>query len=199
MSHQLENIIESIAKLPGLGRRSARRIVLHLISNRQQALVPLIKQLAVMQDQMSNCEVCGNVDITSPCAICSASNRDNTLLCIVETIADLWAIERSGNFRGKYHVLGGVLSAIDGIGPNQLSINQLLTRLQDDNWHEVIIATNPTIDGRTTAHYLTDLLKSFSIKLSCLGYGIPIGGELDYLDDSTLEVAFTTRRQLQGV
>ncbi|MEO0348337.1 MAG: recombination mediator RecR [Pseudomonadota bacterium] len=189
-------MVDSISRLPGLGRRSARRIVLHLISRKEQTLEPLLSQLSILRNSMVVCEVCGNIDLEKICSICADQNREQQTLCVVENISDLWAIERSGNYRGRYHVLGGVLSAIDGIGPERLNIASLVKRVESQSFNEVIIATNPTIDGRTTSHYLSDLLKSYSIKISRLGYGVPIGGELDYLDESTLQVALATRTNI---
>jgi recombination protein RecR len=189
----LEQLIALFAKLPGLGPRSARRMVLHLIRNKEKTLAPLVAALMQTSESVRTCGVCGNLDVVDPCAICSDAKRDPTQICVVEEIADLWAIERSRIFRGRYHVLGGTLSALDGRGPEQLHIDGLVTRAQAGDVLEVILATNATVEGQTTAHYISDRLAGCNVKLSRLAHGIPIGGELDYLDDGTLGTALKAR------
>ena len=189
---ELDTLIQLLAKLPGLGPRSARRAALHLIKRRESLLEPLAAALAKAADAIRPCPICGNLDTTAPCAICRDPERDGRVICVVEDLADLWAIERSGAFRGRYHVLGGTLSALDGIGPEDLNIPRLLGRLKPGR--EVILALNATVDGQTTAHYLADRLAASGVKISRLAQGVPIGGELDYLDDGTLTAALKARR-----
>lgn len=189
----IEQLIQQFAKLPGLGSRSARRVVLHIIRNKEKLVFPLIQSLQSMVDSIRTCSTCGNIDTSSPCSICSDSKRDPATICVVEDIADLWAIERSHTFRGRYHVLGGTLSALDGRGPDELNLSALAARVREEGITEVIIATNATVDGQTTAHYITDLLSGHSVTISRLAQGIPFGGELDYLDDGTLNAAFKSR------
>ncbi len=193
MHSPLEHLISLIGKMPGLGPRSARRIVLQLIRKRESLLQPLIRELQIVADTIQTCSICGNLDTTSPCAICNEPKRDNAMLCVVEDLADLWAIERSSLYRGKYHVLGGVLSAMDGIGPDQLKIGHLIERASAPEVTEVILATNATVDGQTTAHYITERLKDAGVKITRLAQGIPVGGELDYLDEGTLGAALRAR------
>jgi len=189
----LENLIALFSKLPGLGPRSARRAVLHLIRHREKLLAPLVAALIEVNHSIRTCTTCGNFDTTDPCAICADTRRDGTQLCVVEEIADLWAIERSRMFRGLYHVLGGTLSALDGRGPDQLNIDSLITRARAPEVREVILATNATVEGQTTAHYISDHLAHCDVHISRLAHGIPMGGELDYLDDGTLGTAFKAR------
>ncbi|MEI6729864.1 MAG: recombination mediator RecR [Pseudomonadota bacterium] len=193
MTASLDNLITVFSKLPGLGSRSARRVVLHLIRNREKLLTPLIDNLAQVNQTIRTCDVCGNFDVISPCNICSDLRRDDSQICVVEEIADLWAIERSQMFRGRYHVLGGVLSALDGKGPDQLNIDSLIARAASSRIAEVILATNATVEGQTTAHYISDRLLGCNVKISRLAHGIPMGGELDYLDEGTLGAAFKAR------
>ncbi len=192
----LENLIKLMSKLPGLGPRSARRAALHMIKHKDTLLKPLGEALLNTYDEIKMCEICGNVDTISPCNICNDSKRDQNILCVVEQVGDLWALERSKNFRGQYHVLGGTLSAIDAIGPEELGITKLILRVQKNNIQEVIIATNATVEGQTTAHYIYDQLKPLGVKTSRIAYGIPIGGELDYLDDGTLTAALKSRQSI---
>lgn len=190
----IDTLIQQFAKLPGIGPRSARRIVLQLIRKKEQLMEPLI---AVLQDSLSSivtCKTCGNIDTMDPCTICNDTARDSSIICVVEDLADLWAIERSRLFKGRYHVLGGTLSAIDGRGPAALNIDALVTRAAYDEVNEVILATNATVEGQTTAHYLTERLSTCNVTLSRLAQGIPIGGELDYLDDGTLGAALKARQ-----
>jgi len=190
---EIERLIQLLAKLPGLGPRSARRAALALLKKRDTLLEPLADSLREAADAILTCEVCGNLDTQSPCAICSDNRRDPHLLCVVEDVADLWALERAGVFRGRYHVLGGALSALDGVTPERLNVAKLLERVKH-GVDEVILAMNATVEGQTTAHYLMDLLGD--MKVTRLAHGVPVGGELDYLDEGTLSAAFKARRAL---
>lgn len=191
----VENLSKIISKLPGMGPRIAKRIVLHLASNKDKTLLPLIANLQALNDKIHNCETCGNLDEGRVCGICLNSNRDESLICIIEEVADLWAIERAENYRGKYHVLGGNLSAISGKTIEDLNLESLYSRLKSGAVKEVIIATSATIDGQTTAHFLAESLKEFAVKITRLAHGIPIGSELDYLDEGTISIAFKTRSE----
>ena len=190
---EIERLIQLLSKLPGLGPRSARRAALALLKKRDTLLEPLADALREAADAILTCEVCGNLDTQSPCAICSDGRRDSHVLCVVEDVADLWALERAGVFRGRYHVLGGALSALDGITPERLNVTPLLARVKH-GVDEVILAMNATVEGQTTAHYLMDLLGD--VKVTRLAHGVPVGGELDYLDEGTLSAAFKARRAL---
>jgi recombination protein RecR len=189
----LQNLINVFAKLPGLGPRSARRVVLHLIRHRDKLLVPLVESLLQTSESIKTCTVCGNFDVVDPCLICADDRRDASQICVVEEIADLWAIERSRMFRGRYHVLGGTLSALDGRGPEQLNIDALIHRARAEEIREIILATNATVEGQTTAFYIGDRLVDCNVYISRLAHGIPMGGELDYLDDGTLGAALKAR------
>ncbi len=193
----IERLTQLLAKLPGLGPRSARRMVLHLLKRREGLLLPLVEALQSTAAQMCFCDICGNLDTVDPCRICTDPARDRTLICVVEDVADLWAIERSRAFRGLYHVLGGTLSALDGVGPDDLRIAQLAARVAQDEACEVILALNATVDGQTTAHYVTERLTSGEspVNISRLAHGLPVGGHLDYMDDGTLTAAIAARRQ----
>jgi recombination protein RecR len=191
----VENLSKIIAKLPGMGPRIAKRIILHLANNKDKTLLPLIANLQMLNDTIHNCEVCGNLDEGKICTICSNQNRDDSVICVVEEVADLWAVERAENYRGKYHVLGGNLSAISGKTVEDLNIESLYPRLKNGNVKEVIIATSATIDGQTTAHFLAEGLKEFDTKITRLAHGIPVGSELDYLDEGTISIAFKTRSE----
>jgi len=193
---EIERLIQLLARLPGLGPRSARRAVLHLLKKKDALLLPLAATLREVGETVHACSTCGNLDSRDPCAICTDPRRDEALLCVVESVADLWALERAGVFRGRYHVLGGTLSALDGIGPDDLNVDGLITRVQPGKVREVIIATNATVEGQTTAHYITDRLASQNVQISRLAHGVPVGGELDYLDDGTLGAALKARRPL---
>jgi recombination protein RecR len=193
---EIERLIQLMARLPGLGPRSARRAVLHLLKKKDALLVPLAATLREVGDSVHACSNCGNLDSRDPCGICTDSRRDETLLCVVESVADLWALERAGVFRGRYHVLGGTLSALDGVGPSDLNVDGLLARVQAGKIREVIIATNATVEGQTTAHYITDRVSPLNVQVSRLAHGVPVGGELDYLDDGTLGAALKARRLL---
>jgi recombination protein RecR len=190
---EIERLIQLLAKLPGLGPRSARRAALALLKKRDTLLEPLADSLREAADAILTCEVCGNLDTSSPCAICSDGRRDPHIICVVEDVADLWALERAGVFRGRYHVLGGALSALDGVTPERLNVAKLLERVKD-GVDEVILAMNATVEGQTTAHYLMDML--VNMKVTRLAHGVPVGGELDYLDEGTLSAAFKARRAL---
>jgi recombination protein RecR len=190
---EIERLIQLLAKLPGLGPRSARRAALALLKKRDTLLEPLVGSLREAADAILTCEICGNLDTKSPCAICSDPRRDPHILCVVEDVADLWALERAGVFRGQYHVLGGALSALDGVTPDRLNVAKLLERVKQ-GVDEVILAMNATVEGQTTAHYLMDLLGN--LKVTRLAHGVPVGGELDYLDEGTLSAAFKARRAL---
>jgi recombination protein RecR len=190
---EIERLIQLLSKLPGLGPRSARRAALALLKKRDALLEPLAEAMKGAAAAIRDCETCGNLDTISPCAICADSRRDPHILCVVEDVADLWALERAGVFRGCYHVLGGALSALDGVTPERLNIATLQGRLKD-GVEEVILAMNATVEGQTTAHYLMDTLSG--VKVTRLAHGVPVGGELDYLDEGTLSAAFKARRSL---
>ncbi|HWU25694.1 MAG TPA: recombination mediator RecR [Rhizomicrobium sp.] len=192
---EIEKLVQLLARLPGLGPRSARRVALQLLKKRETLLAPLASAMQDAARSIRDCETCGNLDTTSPCAICRDPRRDCHILCVVEDVADLWALERAGVFRGRYHVLGGALSALDGVTPEKLNIAPLLARL-DGSVDEVILAMNATVEGQTTAHYLMDVLGQKSVKVTRLAHGVPVGGELDYLDDGTLSAAFKARRTM---
>lgn len=191
---EIERLVQLLAKLPGLGPRSARRAVLQLLKRRESLLQPLATALADAGERVRACATCGNLDTQDPCNICSAHNRDPKLLCVIEDVADLWALERTSSYKGHYHVLGGTLSALDGVGPEDLNIPKLLERAQEREVTEVILAMSATVDGQTTAHYISDQLHEHGIKVSGLAHGVPVGGELDYLDDGTLSAALRDRR-----
>ena len=193
-SHEIETLSNALAKLPGLGPRSARRAVLHLLKKRETALMPLLRALEAVSQRLSTCEICGNVDTINPCGICADPRRDAKMLCVVEDVSDLWALERSRLFPGKFHVLGGRLSALDGVRPEDLSVDALLTRIAAGGIDEVVLAMNATLDGQTTAHYIAERIEKFPVRLTQLAHGLPVGGELDYLDDGTLAQALRARR-----
>ncbi|MGF1631549.1 MAG: recombination mediator RecR [Kiloniellaceae bacterium] len=193
----LERLIQLLARLPGLGPRSARRAVLHLMKKRETLMLPLAEAMARAAESVTHCSDCGNLDTRDPCGICRDPARDPKLLCVVEDVADLWALERSGAFKGRYHVLGGTLSAIDGRGPEQLNLGGLVARATTaagGSVEEVILALSATVDGQTTAHYISERLAGSGVKVSRLAHGVPVGGELDYLDDGTLTAALKARR-----
>ncbi|PIE15016.1 MAG: recombination protein RecR [Rhodobacterales bacterium] len=193
-THDIENLIALMAKLPGLGPRSARRAVLHMIKKRTLLMEPLADVLSNVAATARQCLNCGNVGTTDICDICSAEKRANGELCVVEDVADLWAMERSAMFKGRYHVLGGTLSALDAIGPEDLQIPKLRDRVEAENITEVILALNATVDGQTTAHYIADELADLDVTVTTLARGVPIGGELDYLDDGTISAALKARQ-----
>jgi len=191
---ELDRLIQLLSKLPGLGPRSARRAALQLIKRKDLLMRPLSTALAEVAEHVNPCSTCGNLDTSDPCHICDSSRRDNAALCVVEDVGDLWALERAGAYRGRYHVIGGTLSALDGVGPDDLNILSLIERASDSLVTEVIIATNATVDGQTTAHYIADRLKDCNVTVTRLAHGVPVGGELDYLDDGTLTAALKSRR-----
>ena len=192
---EIERLIQLLAKLPGLGPRSARRAALHLIKKKEQLLQPLTGAMADALEKVRLCEICGNVDTSSPCTLCSDPRRDKSIIVVVEEVADLWALERAAVINGTYHVLGGVLSPLDGIGPDELNIARLVERASDhaNAVTEIIIAVNATVEGQTTAHYITDQLQDIQVKITRLAHGVPVGGELDYLDEGTLVAAIKSR------
>ena len=192
---EIERLIQLLAKLPGLGPRSARRAALTLLKKRDILLDPLANAMRDAASAIKTCETCGNLDTTSPCGLCRDPSRDGHVLCVVEDVADLWALERAGVFRGRYHVLGGALSALDGVTPERLNVASLLKRV-GQGVDEVILAVNATVEGQTTAHYLMDTLAASGVKVTRLAHGVPVGGELDYLDEGTLSAAFKARRSL---
>jgi recombination protein RecR len=191
---EIERLIQLLSKLPGLGPRSARRAVLQLIQKKETLLSPLAQAMADAVKKACICSTCGNADTQDPCTICRDQTRDPSTICVVEDVGDLWALERAGAHKGRYHVLGGVLSALDGVGPDDLNIGALIERVSRDEVKEVILAMNATVDGQTTAHYITDRLEGLDISISRLAHGVPVGGELDYLDDGTLAAAMKSRR-----
>jgi recombination protein RecR len=191
----IESISKSISKLPGMGPRIAKRIVLHMASNKEKNLLPLIENLKLLNEKIHSCNVCGNLDEGDLCGICLNPNRDKSIICVIEEVADLWAIERAKNYRGSYHVLGGNLSAISGKSAEDLNISNLQERLKEGGINEVIIATSATIDGQTTAHFLAEIIKDYGVKTTRLAHGIPVGSELDYLDEGTISIAFKTRSE----
>ncbi len=195
-TNDIDRLIQLLAKLPGLGPRSARRASLHLIKHRDSLMTPLARALEAAADSIVPCGICGNLDTTDPCAVCADPRRDNSVICVVEEVADLWALERTASFKGRYHVLGGVLSPLDGVGPEDLNIDGLVGRAGAEDVKEIILATGATVDGQTTAHYVTDRLAGCGVSISALAHGIPVGGELDYLDDGTLSAALKARRQV---
>jgi recombination protein RecR len=193
-SQQIEQLSSALARLPGLGPRSARRAVLWLVKNREHALPALLEALAAVSETLVECGTCGNVDTRDPCGICSDPRRDPRALCVVEDVADVWALDRARLFAGRYHVLGGRLSALDGIGPEDLNIGALLDRVADGAVDEVVLAMNATLEGQTTAHYLAERLAEHPLRVTQLAHGLPVGGELDYLDEGTLAQAIRARR-----
>ena len=194
----IDELIRLLAKLPGLGPRSARRAALTMLKRKDALLAPLTAALEAAAEGVAACSVCGNLDATDPCAVCADDRRDGSLLCVVEDVADLWALERARVYRGRYHVLGGSLSALDGVGPEDLAIAGLAERASAPGVAEVILAMNATVEGQTTAHYLTDSLASTGVRISRLAHGMPMGGELDYLDEGTLAWALKSRQPVSG-
>ena len=190
----IERLIQLLAKLPGLGPRSARRAALYLVKRRESLLEPLVKALADTAENVGACSECGNLDVRDPCTICSDARRERAVICVVEDVADLWALERTVAFKGRYHVLGGTLSALDGVGPDDLEIPRLVARAGASDVEEIILAVSATVDGQTTAHYIADALDGCGVAISGLAHGVPVGGELDYLDEGTLSAALKARR-----
>ena len=190
---EIERLIQLLARLPGLGPRSARRAALHLIRKREDLLGPLADAMALAKTNIKTCSACGNVDTLDPCTICRDPRRDRHVIVVVETVGDLWALERAAALRARYHVLGGTLSPLDGVGPKELNLDTLVDRVVEDAVSEVILAVNATVDGQTTAHYVTDMLAHLGIRTTRLAHGVPVGGELDYLDEGTLAAAMRSR------
>jgi len=194
VSPEFQRVIDLLAKLPGLGPRSARRVALYLVKRKDTVMRPLARALEEAADAMRTCSTCGNLDTQDPCAICANGRRDPTAICVVEEVGDLWALERATVFKGTYHVLGGTLSALEGVGPADLNIAPLIERASSETVKEVILAVDATVDGQATAHYLTDQLEGANVIISHLAHGVPVGGELDYLDEGTLAAALKARR-----
>ncbi|MBY0501128.1 MAG: recombination mediator RecR [Alphaproteobacteria bacterium] len=195
ISDELKTLIHLLSKLPGLGPRSGKRVALHLLQNRTTTLSALAESLQIVKVKVKECTVCGNLDSQDPCFLCQDPRRDTSFICVVESVADLWALERTASFKGHYHVLGGVLSALDGVGPEDLRLTSLLHRCQRGGVHEIILALNATVEGQTTSHYITERLREVGIThISSLARGVPVGGELDYLDEGTLSAALLSRR-----
>ncbi len=195
-SQEIETLASALARLPGLGPRSARRAVLWLVKRRETALVQLLDALTQVRDRLVECETCGNVDTMNPCGICSDPRRDQTSICVVEDVADLWALDRAKLFTGRYHVLGGKLSAMDGVRPEDLNIGALLDRAAQGGIDEIVLAMNATLEGQTTAHYLAERLERYPVRITRLAHGLPVGGELDYLDEGTLAQALRARKPM---
>ena len=196
---EIENLASLLAKFPGLGSRSAKRIVLHLISKKESLFLPLIEALQETVEKVKPCSICGNLDTIDPCYICSDEKRNSSLICIVETMSDLWALERAGAYKGTYHVLGGNLSAIDGVSPEDLMIDKLVKRIQNKEKpvNEIILAMGATVEGQITAHYIMEQIKNISVTVTKLAHGVPLGGELDYMDDGTLAMAINSRKSFE--
>jgi recombination protein RecR len=195
-SQEIDALAQALSKLPGLGPRSARRVVLHLMKKRESVMQPLLRALVNVNERLVTCDTCGNIDTINPCGICNDPRRDVRSICVVEDVSDLWALDRSRLFPGKYHVLGGKLSALDGVRPEDLNVAGLITRVAAGGIDEVVLAMNATLDGQTTAHYLAERLEDYPIRLTQLAHGVPVGGELDYLDDGTLAQALRARRPI---
>ena len=193
---EIERLVQLLARLPGLGPRSARRAALFLLKKKETFLLPLAAALDEAARTIKSCTACGNLDSSDPCAVCSDPRRDASLICVVEDVADLWALERACVFRGRYHVLGGTLSALDGRGPDQLNLASLMERVKVGGLREVVLGLNATVEGQTTAHYVTDLIAGSGVSVTRLAHGVPVGGELDYLDEGTLAAAFAARRAM---
>jgi len=190
---EIERLIQLLARLPGLGPRSARRASLHLIKKREALMAPLTAALQIAMEKIQVCKTCGNIDTANPCTICTDVRRDPSIIVVVEDVADLWALERANAINGRYHVLGGTLSPLDGVGPDDLAIDALVSRAHASEVKEVVLALNATVDGQTTAHYITDLLQDADVKVTRMAHGVPVGGELDYLDEGTLSAAMRQR------
>jgi recombination protein RecR len=193
-SQEIETLTAALSRLPGLGPRSARRAVLWLIKRRETSLVQLLEALGAVRETLVECEACGNIDTSNPCGICADPRRDARSICVVEEVADLWALDRARLFNGRYHVLGGRLSALDGVRPEDLTIDRLLARIGEGDIDEVLLAMNATLEGQTTAHYIAERLEAFPVRVTQLAHGLPVGGELDYLDEGTLAQAIRARR-----
>jgi recombination protein RecR len=190
---EIERLIQLLARLPGLGPRSARRAALHLIKKRELLMAPLASALETAMEKIEICKICGNIDTQNPCTVCTDAKRDASIIVVVADVADLWALERAHAINGRYHVLGGTLSPLDGVGPQDLTIETLVSRAHETGVTEIILALNATVDGQTTAHYITELLHDANVKVTRLAHGVPVGGELDYLDEGTLAAAIKQR------
>ena len=195
-SQEIEALASALARLPGLGPRSARRAVLWLIKRRESALPQLVEALDIVRERLVECSTCGNIDTRNPCGICADPRRDQRSICVVEEVADLWALDRARLFNGRYHVLGGRLSALEGVRPEDLTITPLITRVSEGGIDEVVLAMNATLEGQTTAHYIAERLEGYPVRITQLAHGLPVGGELDYLDEGTLAQALRARRPL---
>ncbi|MGV3770981.1 MAG: recombination mediator RecR [Sphingobium phenoxybenzoativorans] len=195
-SPEIDALTQALSRLPGLGPRSARRAVLHLLKKREAAMAPLLRALEAVNDRLSTCHICGNVDTVDPCGVCTDPRRDSRALCVVEDVSDLWALDKSRLFPGRFHVLGGRLSALDGVRPEDLAIDSLIGRVAAGGIDEVVLAMNATLEGQTTAHYIAERLEGYPVRLTQLAHGLPVGGELDYLDEGTLAQALRARRPL---
>ncbi len=195
-SQEIENLVQALAKLPGLGPRSARRAVLYLLKRPETAMKPILAAMTTVEERLVTCGICGNVDTQDPCQICNDPRRDEKALCVVEEVSDLWALDKSRLFPGKFHVLGGRLSALDGVRPEDIAIDKLIKRVELGGIDEVVLAMNATLEGQTTAHYIAERLENYPLRLSQLSHGIPVGGELDYLDEGTLAQALRSRRPI---
>jgi recombination protein RecR len=195
-SPEIETLVQALSRLPGLGPRSARRAVLHLIRRREGSLVPLRAALDAVESRLVMCEKCGNIDTSNPCGICADPRRDTRMIAVVEDVPDLWALDRARLFPGKFHVLGGRLSALDGVRPEDLTIDRLVARIEPGGVDEIVLAMNATLEGQTTAHYIAERLERFPVRITQLAHGLPVGGELDYLDEGTLAQALRARRPM---
>jgi recombination protein RecR len=195
---EIERLIQLLARLPGLGPRSARRAALHLVKKREQLLSPLAEAMSIARERIVICSECGNIDTSDPCALCRDATRDGSILVVVADVGDLWALERAGAVHARYHVLGGLLSALDGVRPEDLSLDRLVARCAGEGLREVILALNATVEGQATAHFITDRLAHLPIRVTRLAHGVPVGGELDYLDEGTLAAAMRSRSQITG-
>ncbi|MCK5296669.1 MAG: recombination protein RecR [Alphaproteobacteria bacterium] len=193
---EIEQLIKMLSRLPGLGPRSARRVALYIVKKKDSFLGQLIKALKEVEATVSICSICGNYDSQNPCHVCASHKRDSSIICVVQDVADLWAMERTSAYNGKYHVLGGNLSALDGIGPDDLNIEKLIEKLSSGEIKEVILALSATVEGQITVHYIADRIKKTSVKVSGIAHGVPVGGELDYLDDGTIQTAINARREI---
>lgn len=198
VAKEIDRLIRLLSQLPGLGPRSGKRAALHLMKRKETHMGPLVESLTQVLSNVQTCSVCGHIDTQNPCTLCQDPRRDSSILCVIEDVEDLWAMERSGSFRGQYHVLGGVLSAFDGIGPEHLSLERLVDRVGQGEIQEVIIALGATIEGQTTTHYIHEHIAAFPVKITRLAHGLPMGGDLDYLDEGTIMAAFQARRPLTG-
>lgn len=197
MNINIKNLVHAFSKLPSLGPSSSRRLVIHLLQNKERVMLPLASLIRELADLIIECKICGNLDTKSPCSICTNPKRDTKLMCVVEELGDLWALEKGNIYSGMYHVLGGRLSAINGIGPKELNLDSIPKRVTEFKIEEVIVAINPTLEGQVTVQYIIELLKNLNVKISRLACGIPIGGEIDYLDEGTLKIALTSRQEYE--